>query len=106
MSNDSIADQLATDITLIKGRNPGIYTLSGTNCYLIGSGASRILIDSGQGIKVMEMEFTRYLDDLKITISDLLITHRHHDHVGGIFDTVAFQLTCGLRNSIFKEIVS
>ncbi|KAG8858529.1 hypothetical protein FRB96_005201 [Tulasnella sp. 330] len=76
--------------------NPGKFTLQGTNTYLIGAKPPWILIDTGEG----HSEYTEILRNalreeagadpsrgagsLGGLISDILITHRHHDHHGGL----------------------
>ena len=54
----------------------------GTNTFIIGTGAKKILIDAGEGIK-------RYIDELVQCVEQLqcvIITHHHIDHIGGIAD--------------------
>ncbi|KAJ9611567.1 hypothetical protein H2200_004751 [Cladophialophora chaetospira] len=65
------------------------FTLQGTNTYLLGSGPSRLLIDTGSGEK-------KWIDTVRtvlnsptkqpLTISTCLLTHWHHDHLGGVRD--------------------
>eukprot|EP00729_Bicosta_minor_P004310 gene4311-1549_t len=69
----------------VLGLNPGTYTLTGTNTYLVGTGPSRILIDTGEGVE-------GYIDNLEAAMTSsgctslerVIITHWHHDHVGGV----------------------
>lgn len=60
-------------------------TLQGTNCYLVGTGKQRILIDSGEGVP----GFVDVLRDAMKTIGcesleQIIVTHWHHDHLGGV----------------------
>ncbi|KAI9342587.1 beta-lactamase-like protein [Obelidium mucronatum] len=72
-------------VSVIRGLNPGKFTLQGTNTYLVGTGKRRILIDSGQGVPEYLGLLQQALQERgNVSISDILITHRHHDHVGGI----------------------
>ncbi|KAF8744341.1 Metallo-beta-lactamase superfamily, partial [Rhizoctonia solani] len=65
----------------------------GTNTYLIGRSAPYILIDTGEGKP-------EYIPQLRTTlesssngqcpISDIIITHKHQDHHGGLIDVLDF----------------
>ncbi|KAL8281762.1 hypothetical protein RB597_009466 [Gaeumannomyces tritici] len=68
------------------GGNPGHMQLQGTNTYLVGTGRIRILIDTGEGRASWIINLTGYLDDHDISISHVLLTHRHGDHTGGLAD--------------------
>ena len=68
----------------ILGGNPGKYTLQGTNTYLLGTGPSRILIDTGEGRPSWIAALKKTLEAEKATVTSALITHWHGDHQGGI----------------------
>ncbi|KAF8758294.1 Metallo-beta-lactamase superfamily [Rhizoctonia solani] len=97
-------------VTRILGQNPGKFTLQGSHCplmprgyltvlpqgtntYLIGRSAPYILIDTGEGKP-------EYIPQLRTTlesssngqcpISDIIITHKHQDHHGGLIDVLDF----------------
>lgn len=55
----------------------------------MGTGASRILIDTGQGLPSWIESISEVLEDEGISISMVLITHYHGDHTGGIADLLA-----------------
>jgi glyoxylase-like metal-dependent hydrolase (beta-lactamase superfamily II) len=71
---------------VVRGLNPGAFTGPGTNTYLLGTGERRVLLDTGAGVP-------RYLELLEqalretcegATLGDVLLTHVHPDHVGGV----------------------
>ncbi len=72
-------------VVVALGQNPSLFTGPGTNTYLVGTGAKRILIDPGQGLPA-------YLDVLEQAIGEagcegiqeIVLTHGHPDHMGGV----------------------
>ena len=82
--------KLSELVLRVLGHNPGSFQLQGTNMYLVGSGASRILIDTGEGKeKDLPLLLTTMKEHGVQTLSDALITHYHHDHTGGIKNLLA-----------------
>ncbi|KAL8713950.1 MAG: hypothetical protein Q9220_002096 [cf. Caloplaca sp. 1 TL-2023] len=79
-------ERLSPLVLRILGGNPGKFTLQGTNTYLIGLGARRLLIDTGEGRPSWAKLLTDILNTENTAVSDVLITHWHPDHVGGIAD--------------------
>ncbi|KAM0753773.1 Metallo-hydrolase/oxidoreductase [Meredithblackwellia eburnea MCA 4105] len=90
--------QLTPLVCRILGQNPGPYTLQGTNTYLIGPSSSLLLVDTAQGLP-------EYLPHLRAAlethnnpvISDILLSHWHHDHVGGLADVLGLLAELKMR---------
>ncbi|KEY63882.1 hypothetical protein S7711_10129 [Stachybotrys chartarum IBT 7711] len=81
-------ERLTSRVTRIMGGNSGLMRLQGTNTYLLGTGRSRLLVDSGQGFHQWIDNLIRLLDELDVEISHVLLTHWHSDHTGGVPDLV------------------
>ncbi|KAL4821900.1 beta-lactamase-like protein [Aspergillus spinulosporus] len=69
-----------------QGETTANLTSVGTNTYLVGQGPRRILIDTGEGKQSWAAHLKKVLSDENATVHQALVTHWHHDHVGGIPD--------------------
>ncbi len=110
-------------VTRILGGNPGTMQLQGTNTYLVGTGRSRILIDTGevshilfgrsifsvhcpltrtfQGAPIWIQKVVEFLRQGDLDISHILLTHWHGDHTGGVPDLVAYD--AALADRVYKN---
>ncbi|KAK5700073.1 hypothetical protein LTR97_006208 [Elasticomyces elasticus] len=79
-------ERLSPRVVRILGGNPSKFTLQGTNTYLIGQGSDRILLDTGEGNRIWPETLKKALADEKVSISQVILTHWHPDHVGGVKD--------------------
>ncbi|KAG9126673.1 hypothetical protein FRC07_002463 [Ceratobasidium sp. 392] len=91
--------QLSPLVTRILGQNPGKFTLQGTNTYLIGRSPPYILIDTGEGDKPEYITHLKsHLDQSPASqsetcpIGDIILTHKHFDHHGGLPDVLTHLL--------------
>lgn len=57
---------------------------AGTNTYLLGRGPSRILLDTGEGLPSWPPLLEKVLQDENAKVSICLLSHWHHDHIGGV----------------------
>jgi glyoxylase-like metal-dependent hydrolase (beta-lactamase superfamily II) len=71
-------------VIVVRAQNPGIFTGPGTNTYLIGTGAARILLDTGEGVPAYLPVLERALEDTPCRIQEIVLTHGHVDHMGGV----------------------
>ncbi|KAG8833575.1 hypothetical protein FRC17_010399 [Serendipita sp. 399] len=89
--------RLSENVIRILGGNPGFHTLqvsAGTNTYLVGKvPGPYILVDTGDG----KPEYQQQLRDALLSstsqgriplVSDVVITHKHRDHHGGLLPTL------------------
>ncbi|MCJ1269074.1 hypothetical protein MMC22_008963 [Lobaria immixta] len=80
-------ERLSPLVIRILGGNPGkVFTLQGTNTYLVGKGSSRVLVDTGEGKPSWSAALSSVLSSETATVSDAILTHWHPDHVGGVED--------------------
>jgi len=77
-------ERLSPTCLRILGGNPGKFSLQGTNTYLLGTGAQRLLIDTGEGKPSWIAAIKKALEEEHASIASAIITHWHHDHQGGI----------------------
>jgi len=87
-------ERLSPRVVSFLAGNPGHFTLNGTNCYIVGTGRRRILIDAGDRPNEYRPNFgwMKVLPDLKKCMAEIgcdgfshiLITHLHGDHFGGL----------------------
>ncbi|CAE7178495.1 hypothetical protein PTNB85_02851 [Pyrenophora teres f. teres] len=95
-------EQVTPRVMRVRGQNPGKFTMQGTNTFLVGTGASRILIDTSGGEPEYAKLLASTLEFLNISIKYVLLTHWHGDHTGGVPDLL--RLYPHLENHIYKNI--
>ncbi|CAE7186519.1 unnamed protein product [Rhizoctonia solani] len=95
--------QLGPLVIRVLGQNPGKFTLQGTNTYLIGRSPPYILIDTGEGKPEYISQLLTALESSfngRCPISDIVITHKHMDHHGGLIDVLDLLSSRRHTNSI------
>lgn len=89
-------ERLSPRVVSVLGMNPSPFTLNGTNCYLVGTGERRVLIDAGESPAFgpqSRRQHVEFLDNLGAAMAEegctgldmIVITHLHGDHFGGAF---------------------
>jgi len=80
--------RISDRVVRILGQNPGKFTLQGTNTYIVGRANPYILVDTGEGKPEYSLLLRAILESPQHPslpdISDIVLTHRHHDHVRGL----------------------
>ena len=65
-----------------------MFTLQGSNTYVVGKGPERILIDTAEGKPAYIDALGEHLASENSHITQILLTHWHPDHVGGLCDVL------------------
>jgi len=104
-------ERLSSRVINILGMNPMPFTLNGTNCYLIGTGTERVLLDTGHppnddgsnpfspDHELFKRNLLRTLATERCTVSLILVSHLHSDHFGGVdslLDTLGRHIPVGM----------
>ena len=73
-------------VATVLGHNPGPFTGTGTNTYLVGASARPILLDTGQGVPIWGDLLVAALKELCGSSGPdrIVLTHAHVDHIGGV----------------------
>ncbi|XP_052765548.1 endoribonuclease LACTB2-like isoform X1 [Mya arenaria] len=100
-------EKLTERVIRVLGCNPGDFRLQGTNTYLVGSGKRKILIDTGDPQKPDYINNLRQtLQENSCGIQEIVLTHWHADHVGGVPDITRDILSEPVKVSKFKRLSS
>jgi glyoxylase-like metal-dependent hydrolase (beta-lactamase superfamily II)/8-oxo-dGTP pyrophosphatase MutT (NUDIX family) len=83
-SSRILSMRLSPFVHVVLAPNPGVMTGPGTNTYIFGSNPS-FVIDPA----VDDQEYLDEVTAIAGDVADILITHRHSDHIGGVAALVA-----------------
>ncbi|KAI9471309.1 Beta-lactamase-like protein 2 [Coemansia sp. RSA 989] len=103
MNKPTQIQQIAKGVVCVLGLNPGPFTLEGTNTYLFGEGKQRLLVDTGDGKQPKYFDLLRQCLGSDSRISQILLTHWHADHIGGIDNLLAMNDIVTAECSVFKH---
>lgn len=78
-SGNLISVRLSPLVHVVLAPNPGVMTGPGTNTYIVGTGPT-VLIDPA----VDDAKYLAAVLSAAGEVSEILVTHRHSDHTGGI----------------------
>ncbi|MBU2866247.1 MBL fold metallo-hydrolase [Pacificibacter marinus] len=85
MERPETVSMLTTGLIRVIAPNPSPMTYWGTNSYILGTGAARVLIDPGPKDSQHQQAMLNALPHGTV-ISHILVTHAHKDHSGGAQD--------------------
>ena len=73
-------------VATVLGKNPGPFTGPGTNTFIVGTGKTPILLDTGQGVPIYQELLAQAVKELTQAerIGSIVLTHAHVDHIGGV----------------------
>lgn len=74
--------ELAPGLMRIVANNPSPFTYKGTNTYILGQGATRMLVDPGPADPDHLEAILAALGSARLT--HIILTHTHHDHLDGL----------------------
>eukprot|EP00929_Paragymnodinium_shiwhaense_P074918 TRINITY_DN38317_c0_g1_i2.p1 TRINITY_DN38317_c0_g1~~TRINITY_DN38317_c0_g1_i2.p1 ORF type:complete len:501 (-),score=98.19 TRINITY_DN38317_c0_g1_i2:68-1570(-) len=97
-------EELSPRVICVLGQNPSSFTLNGTNCYLVGTGRRRLLVDAAEkhyGADAFMASLKQCMEEHDVEgLDGVIITHFHHDHWGNV---ERLQDTYGPMPVYFKE---
>jgi glyoxylase-like metal-dependent hydrolase (beta-lactamase superfamily II) len=97
-------DSWSGRVTVALGQNPSAFTGPGTNTYLVGTGSRRILIDTGDGRPEYLPILDQALEKAGCTIQEIILTHGHIDHIGGVQSVHKRHGNCPVSKMPWPEI--
>jgi glyoxylase-like metal-dependent hydrolase (beta-lactamase superfamily II) len=97
-------EQISPRVIRVLGQNAGKFTLQGTNTYIIGTGARRIIIDTAQGHQEWIDLIQTTLESFGCELSHVFLSHWHGDHTGGV--PLLLKAYPELKDAIYKHTPS